>query len=282
MIQSETPTYTARNPLLNGPLAEKTADPPMFKTGPDTRLLLVSGGPCERLETERQTHACATELLVGTTFSNNFKFVALDTTQELERFVNMDSSYPGVRLSRVPSVWHDGRPKSQGSYDVFKQTALFAHQAVMRDMPEAPDLAEAVWERALNRTKYDALEQAIVFCSVNTMYRFLQTLELITPDARILIASGAIAIVNVPIFGQPSFGIGAGKQGVRSLQWGTVTRSEYLVGKAHAAHTKDAEMNRVDKAACPMPNPRFCSDMYPCREKVEEGETSTPAATDGV
>lgn len=135
--------------------------------------------------------------------------------------------------------------------------------------------AEQVWQEALNRTKYNTLEQAIVFCSVNTMYRILQTLELITADARILIASGAIAVVNVPIFGNPSFSIGAGKQGIRSLQWGTVTRDEYLVGEAQriakeqkakaGTRTREITEGGDEGAGNPsgMPNTRFCKDMYP-------------------
>lgn len=271
-IIGKTPMYAVSNPVLNQPLFQQATDPQIFKTGPGTRLLLVSGGPCKR-------HA--KELLGGTTFSQDFSFVPMQTTQELEQFVNMDSMYPGVELNRVPTVWHDGCAKSVGSYDVFLRTAQYRYKVGIYDRSSA----ELVWKKALNRTKYDTLDQAIVFCSVNTMHSILQTLELITTDARILIASGAIAVVNVPIFGRPSFSIGAGKQGIRSLQWGTVTKDEYQVGEAQriakeqkakaGPRTREISGTGAEggggggggeqgaEKPSTVPNTRFCKDMYP-------------------
>jgi hypothetical protein len=83
------------------------------------------------------------------------------------------------------------------------------------------------WEHGLNRTDTSTVKTALLFCSLETIYRILLKCGLITATARICVPNGGLTIVNLPIGAPPSMCIAAGPYASRALHWGTVTKQEY-------------------------------------------------------
>lgn len=204
--------------------------PQIFDRVGGTRLFLVSGGPCQRLARERTDGVCDISNAKPHAYNQDFSFVAQKMTQELEAYLNTAALYPGARQDNRPTIWHDGRLKSIGSYDIFKRTALYGFDDALKHLDysiaDTVDMAAYFWKHGLNREDRSTVRTAILFCGVETMYRILRKCGLITETSRIQIASGGFFTVNVPIGARPSFTLGMGPFGRQSLCWGNATKTE--------------------------------------------------------
>lgn len=76
---------------------------------------------------------------------------------------------PPFECPCIPTVWHDGAPKSVWSYDIFKRTALYK----FRDSAAAGGTADRFWENGINRTDKNVVTTAVLFCSLQTIYRII-------------------------------------------------------------------------------------------------------------
>ena len=239
----------------------KHEDPMLVTPNPGLRLICVSGGPCTSLGTEMQSGVLdRTGPQVG---SEAKAFVAEKAIDGLPQFLDTVSNYgTRVPVNRVPTIYHDGRTKSKWTYDICKQRRLQKfndgmHQSTDKrdivplsfDVRCVADAPQLVWTHIMtwHMPKHE-IDQVVLFCSVNTMYRILRSLKLITDTARILIASGGYLVINIPHNALPSFNVGAGPWGWQSMVWGTATQTEH----AAFATLKTREIAQRSNRLCPL------------------------------
>ena len=197
--------------------------PCIFYISGGTRLILVSGGPGQRLTAERELGKCGLSHGGVDQANDDFAWVQQRVTEALPQFFRTPSNFEGAEQNHVPTVWHDGAPKSVWSYNIFKRTALYK----FRDGAAAGDTADSFWENGINRTDKNVVTTVVLFCSLQTIYRIMLACNLITPTARIAIPSGGIACITIPIGAPASFSMAAGPFASNALYWGTVTEQEY-------------------------------------------------------
>ena len=196
--------------------------PSIFNISGGTRLILISGGPGQRLKAERELGKCDLSHGGVDQVNDDFAWVPQRVAQELPQFFRTPSHFAGAKQVLDPTVWHDGAPKSVWSYDIFKRTVLYK----FRDSAAAGGTADHFWENGINRTDRNVVTTAILFCSLQTVYRIMLACNLITPTARIAMPSSAIAIITIPIGAPASFSMAAGPFASNVLHWGTVTEQE--------------------------------------------------------
>ena len=91
------------------------------------------------------------------------------------------------------------------SEKLFKPKSLLAYEdGISGGYPVSMDI---VWYAIIGKLveHTTTTRPVILFCSVNTMYRILRTLNLITYNARIIISSGGYLVINIPRNALPSF-----------------------------------------------------------------------------
>lgn len=253
------------NSYLSGDLPSDCKCPAMFYTSGGTCLICVSGGPGNRFTQERMRGKCEVSHTGADQVNSALDFVPIKVTRALKEFIRTPSNFKGADRNCIPVVYHDGAPKSEHSYQVFVQTALYSFRDGMPAADGTGDeaagagageeaagagtgeaagkvTADYFWQNGLNRSDVNTVKTAVLFCSLETIYRILRKCNLITPSARITMPSGGIAVINLPIGALPSFSIAAGPFASHTLHWGTVTEQEYtsIHGPAGASEAAGA------------------------------------------
>jgi hypothetical protein len=224
-------------------LQQQRCDPWLSHNNPGVRLICVSGGPCTSLDAEV---ASGTQV-----FSEAKQFVAEKAVEGLRPFLTTPSNFAHPPFDSKPIVFHDGRPKSKGTYEVFKAKSLMAFEDGMSPPSSSRFQVHVgiVWYTIINRLVENATttRPVILFCSVNTMYRILRTLNLITDTARIIISSGGYLVINIPRHALPSFNVGCGPWAWQSLVWAVNTKDEYHAYQDEEMHKEERRLERKAK-----------------------------------
>lgn len=211
--------------------------PAIFNISGGTRLFCVLGGPGQRTEVER-THGKHDQLsstIVDQPSTVLTSQVVSKVCEALPGIFTVQSYFAGASIDFEPHVWHDGAPKSQMSYQMFKQFAMFKHVDKMQSLVGEPGL-DVFWAQGLNRSDTKTLTNLILFCSNESLGRILRGCNLVTQDARVYAPSGGIVVINIPIGAQAGFGVSCGPFAHHALHWGSTTAEEY-----HAIHTTPIE-----------------------------------------
>ena len=244
------------NSYLSGDLPSDVKCPAIFDISGGTRLFCVSGGPGHRFTQERMRGKCEVSHTGVDQVNSAMDFVPIEVTRALKEFFRTPSNFKGADENFIPVVYNDGAPKSRHSCQVFMQTALYSFRNGMDAADDTGDEAAGAgageaagkvtanyfWQNGLNRSDVNTVKTAVLFCSLETIYRILRKCNLITPSARITMPSGGIAVINLPIGALPSFSIAAGPFASHTLHWGTVTEQEYtsIHGPAGASEAAGA------------------------------------------
>jgi hypothetical protein len=203
--------------------------PAIFDISGGTRLFCVLGGPGQRAEVER-AHGKHDQLSSNTIVDQPSAVltsqVVAKVCEALPGIFTTQSYFTGASIDFVPHVWHDGAPKSEMSYHMFKQLAMFKHVDKMQGLVGEPSL-DVFWAQALNRTDTKTLTTQILFCSNESLGRIVRGCNLVTPDARLYVPSGGIVMFNIPIQAQAGMAVACGPFSHHGLHWGSVTAEEY-------------------------------------------------------
>lgn len=201
--------------------------PAIFNLVGGTRIFLVRGGPGKRGMVERTTGKCEVS---NTSVDVPYKTRVISDrlAVQLETLLTTTNRFDGARIDPVPTVFHDGAPKSIDSFLGFTSTTLMSFRDGMVNAPEQVD-ATYFWDHPHGRnfTNIDVLKTVVVFCSMETIYRVLLVGKIITPTSRIFCGSGGIVPVMFPIQAPASLAVGMGPFANGALRWGLVTEEEY-------------------------------------------------------
>lgn len=198
--------------------------PIIFNIAGGTRVFLVRAGPGERSSKERTDGKCNLSFKSDDKPNHRTDEVQSKVALELEGIISRVNNFKGATIDTLPTIFHDGQPKSVHSYNVFRSVAAMPHNDGMKDAPDEVT-ADYFWNYGMNRTDVKTLTSIIVFAGTKTIYSVLAAAN---SYSRIIVGAGAIVPVMFPINGMPSVAIGMGEFAPNAMRWGIVTEEESL------------------------------------------------------
>lgn len=202
-----------------------------------TRVFLVRGGPGVRSSKERTDGKCDLSFKRGDySDAKRTEHVQTVIAEEIEKIITTNNKFDGAIINTVPTVYHDGQPKSIDSYDIFREMTSIAYTDGMSDVKDDEKIdANYFWNHGINRTDSKTITSIIVFAGMKTI---LQVLKASGCFSRITCAAGGIIPVMVPISGNMSVALGMGPYAHSALRWGSVTKDEYDMANTNVTSLK--------------------------------------------